>query len=109
LQTNKRAGIILILCSSADYKYFLQLNSALSHAGLTDQIRVWAYPNDFPGVEPTGRAEPNFAVPTAHATVTDFWLTASSKKRHKKSCRQYENSKGRYCTASEGAAAGCCH
>ena len=110
LQTNRAAGIVLILRDARDYKYFIQLNSALSHGGLSDKIATWVYPNDFPDVLPTARATPNYAVPTgSEAVVTNYWLSTNSNKRHRKSCRWYENSKGRYCTAEEGVAAGCCH
>jgi len=46
LQTNQRPGIILILRSSADYKYVIQLNSVLEENDL-DNILVRVYPNDF--------------------------------------------------------------
>ena len=47
LQTNKKPGIILLMRSKEDYKYFIQLNSALTYANLNDQITVYLYPNDF--------------------------------------------------------------
>ncbi len=47
LQTNKKSGIILILKSKEDYKYYIQLNSALTYANLNEQIVVFLYPNDF--------------------------------------------------------------
>ncbi|MGB3799920.1 MAG: hypothetical protein WA952_08880 [Lewinella sp.] len=105
LQTSKQAGIILLLRSDADYKYFVQLNSALSHGGLEGKIRTWVYPNDFPGLAPAAAPAP----PPSAGTVTDFWLSTNSNKRHRKSCRWYGESKGRYCTVNEGVAAGCCH
>jgi hypothetical protein len=110
LQTNRQAGIILILKSDADYKYFVQLNSALTHGGLADKIQTWVYPNDFPNVAPALRARPNFDPDTSSETVaTAYWLSTNSNKRHRRSCRWFENSKGRYCTENEGVAAGCCH
>ncbi|WP_116108799.1 hypothetical protein [Lewinella sp. IMCC34191] len=105
LQTNRRAGIILILRSDADYKYFVQLNSALAHGELEGKIRTWVYPNDFPGLSPASAPAP----PPSAGTVTDYWLSTNSNKRHRKSCRWYAESKGRYCTVDEGVAAGCCH
>lgn len=47
LQTNKKPGIILILKSNEDYKYYIQLNSALTYANLNDQVTIFLYPLDF--------------------------------------------------------------
>jgi hypothetical protein len=47
LQTYKKPGIILLLRSKEDYKYFIQLNTALEYAHLSDQIKVYLFPNDF--------------------------------------------------------------
>ena len=105
LQSNRQSGIILILRDAADYKYFVQLNSALAHGGLEGKIRTWVYPNDFPGIAPQSAAPP----PPSAGTVTNYWLSTNSNKRHRKSCRWYTVSKGRYCTVEEGVAAGCCH
>ncbi len=50
LNTNKKPGIILIIENQKEYKYFIQLNSALEYAGLSDSIQVLAYPYDFEGL-----------------------------------------------------------
>lgn len=47
LQTNRKPAIILIMETKSDYKYFVQLNSALDYSGLSDQITVYLFPNDF--------------------------------------------------------------
>ena len=47
LQTNKKPGIILLMRSKEDYKYFIQLNTALNYANLSDQVKVYLFPNDF--------------------------------------------------------------
>ena len=47
LQANIETGIILVLKSNKDYKYFLQLNSALQYAKLEEKIKVYLFPNDF--------------------------------------------------------------
>lgn len=47
LQDNKEPGIILLLREPKDYKYFIQLNSAIAYAKLTDRIKVHLFPNDF--------------------------------------------------------------
>ena len=46
-QSNKQPGIILILKSESDYKYFLQLNSSLNYAGLNEKFKVLLFPTDF--------------------------------------------------------------
>lgn len=103
-QTNKAPGIILILESKSDFKYLQMLKSTLNYAGLGERVEVWIYPDDFQArLSETATSPP----PTA-GTKTNFWLTKSSKKRHRNSCKWYEKSNGRYCTANEGIAAGCC-
>ena len=47
VQTTKKPGIILILKDASQYKYFIQLNTALDYAGLTDKVDVFLFPNDF--------------------------------------------------------------
>ncbi len=47
LNTNKKAGIILLLEDSNDYKYLIQLTTALEYANLKEKIEVFAFPNDF--------------------------------------------------------------
>jgi hypothetical protein len=39
---------------------------------------------------------------TVQQQSTGFWITSSSRKRHNISCRYYQNSNGRPCTADEG-------
>ena len=46
-QKNCKAGIILINKKQGDYKYLLQLNSALAYAGLDEKITVYWFPEDF--------------------------------------------------------------
>lgn len=47
VQTNKKSGIILIMKKKEDYKYFIQLNTALEYADLTNKIKVYLFPTDF--------------------------------------------------------------
>ena len=107
LQTGKRPGIILLVTDNSQFKYLQQLVSSLTYAGLTDHVRVWAYPEDFPTV--VVAADERRYSGHSPASRTDYWLTTNSKKRHKKSCRYYEETRGRYCTATEGTPAGCCY
>ena len=46
-QSNSKPGIILILKKDSDYKYFIQLNSSLNYAKLTEEFVVYLFPNDF--------------------------------------------------------------
>ena len=47
MQTNKKPAIVLIMESKSDYKYYIQLNSALDYSGLADKVTVYLFPNDF--------------------------------------------------------------
>lgn len=47
IQTNRTPGIILIMRSREDYKYFIQLNSTLKYAGLDQAVHVNVFPLDF--------------------------------------------------------------
>jgi len=47
LQTNKKPGIIILMTTSSDYKYFIQLSSSLKYAKLDEAIDVYLYPTDF--------------------------------------------------------------
>ncbi|HKK76094.1 MAG TPA: hypothetical protein VJ953_13530 [Saprospiraceae bacterium] len=51
-QTNKKPGIVLLVLSKEEYKYFQMLNSTLDYAGISDKIMVWQYPRDFVEVLP---------------------------------------------------------
>ncbi|MEM6319884.1 MAG: hypothetical protein AAF960_19585 [Bacteroidota bacterium] len=112
-QTLKKPGIILILRTKSDYKYFIQLNTALEYGGLTDKIKVWLYPNDFPNLTVSNSPNssltrksfnpPNKGNKIVPAT-SSFWLTKSSGIRHNASCRYYKNTRGRSCQNDEGRA-----
>lgn len=47
LQTNTKPAIVLIMREEKEYKYYIQLNSALDYAELTDNVDVFLYPRDF--------------------------------------------------------------
>lgn len=49
IQTNKKAGIILIMKDEGDYKYGIMLQSTIDYAQIGDKIKVWFYPQDFGG------------------------------------------------------------
>ncbi len=109
LQTNKQPGIILLVASPQQRKYAIQLGSALNYAGLNERIKVWLWPDDFPGVLPTPKPHPASKDPEYGAT-SQFWLNLNGNKRHTADCKWFANTKnGRYCTEEEGVAAGCCH
>ena len=97
LNTNKKAGIVLI--RKGDYDtYHFQLYTALEYAGLSDKIKVWLYPDDFPNCK---SLEEDFQ--------GKLWLNTSRNTRHNSKCASFANTKrGRFCTASEGRACGSC-
>ena len=112
LQTNREPGIVLILRDRNDYRYLQMLQSALDFAGIGQQIKVWAYPDDFPGVTvaTTQRIAPSPTRADPPSAPTGYWLNTNSNRRHQRSCTHFgTTAKGRYCTATEGIAAGCCH
>lgn len=47
LQTNKAAGIVLILRSSPDFHYLQMLQSTIDHSNLADDIMIKVWPIDF--------------------------------------------------------------
>jgi len=46
-QTNKKAGIIIIMESNDDNKYVIMLQSLIEHNELSDKIDLWVFPQDF--------------------------------------------------------------
>lgn len=99
LQTNRQPAIVLVNKRKADYKYVIQLGSALSYAKL--DIKVWVWPDDFTDIAPTEYE----AVPVKS---TKYWMTKSSRKRHNPSCMYYKKYNGRYCKRTEGTACMLC-
>lgn len=100
-QTEKKPGIILIIKNKSQLKYAIQLESALRNYGLIDKITVWRYPMD---IFEEGE-QINYSQPAVNFT---YWMTSSSKKRHNKSCRYFNNSNGSACEADEGIACKVC-
>jgi len=98
LQSGKKPGIILIRKTNRDYRYVQQLYSALQFAKLNERFIIKIFPDDFA----CGDA---YALEAAHSK---YWISNNSKKRHKHTCHNYENTNGRYCNANDGIAAGCC-
>ena len=47
LQTNKKAGIILIKRAEKENRYVIQLGSALQHGNLEEAVEVMVWPDDF--------------------------------------------------------------
>lgn len=110
IQTDRKAGIVLILRQDSDFKYLQKLQSTIDHNGLTDKMDVLVYPMDFPSA--TYLAPQDQRSNGHHENSLNgegqYWLSTNSKKRHNASCRWYQKSKGRPCGPSEGKAAGCC-
>lgn len=120
LQTEKKAGIIIIKETPEQFKYVQQLYSAIEHADLERKFEILVFPDDFPlaSKADTWLAKPTKLTAESHRpkvrpdqlskSKTDYWLSKKSKKRHHKSCEIYEKSRGTYCTQDAGTAAGCC-
>ena len=97
LNTNLQPGIVLIREGKAD-TYHFQLFSALSYAGLTDKIKVWLYPDDFPN-----------AKKLEAALTGKYWLNLNGRVRHNASCTSFMNTKkGKFCKSHKGRACGKC-
>lgn len=110
LQTNKTPGIILIKKSDEEYKYVVQLGSALQYAGLNDRIKVWVYPDDFKNttiVVPQSY-DASGASLKKEINTSQYWKSKYSDKRHNSLCRYFENSNGEYCNAKDGIACALC-
>jgi len=99
IQTNKKAGIILILESKTDFKYVQKLQSTIDFNGLSSLIDVKIYPTDF---------QVRNATLATLLPESDFWLSINSKVRHNKNCTWFKKSSGKHCSASDGKAGGCC-
>ena len=103
LQTTKKPGIILIIEKDSDYKYFIQLNTALDYAGLTDKIEVWQFPQDFP--EATVYQAKILDIQSNPDNAGKiYWKTSSSNVRHNSTCRYYQTTRGESCTGENGIA-----
>ena len=103
LQTTNKPAIILIIEESSDYKYFIQLNTALDYAGLTEKIKVWQFPQDFP--EANVYKAKILDIQSNPANVGKaYWKTSSSNVRHNSTCRYYQTTRGESCNGEIGIA-----
>jgi hypothetical protein len=108
MQLNLEPGIILLIKEPAHRKYAIQLGSAIDYAGLTGRVKVWLYPDDFPGLNVSEATRQVRQQPVSG--TGEFWLNLNGNKRHTSSYRYFQNTKrGRLCTVNEGIAGGCCH
>ena len=103
LQTTKKPGIILIMENDNDYKYFIQLNTALDYAGLIDRIDLWQYPQDFPKAS-IYEAKILGVQSNQDAGVKNYWKSSSSNIRHNSTCQYYQTTRGESCTGQVGIA-----
>ncbi|MGK0363912.1 MAG: hypothetical protein ACI85O_000966 [Saprospiraceae bacterium] len=103
LQTSKEPGIILIIEQGSDYKYFIQLNTALEYAGLVDKIKVWQYPQDFPEAN-VYKAKILDVQSNPENEEKTYWKSSFSNVRHNSTCRYYQTTRGESCTRENGIA-----
>lgn len=103
IQSNKKAGIILLLETDKDFLYAQKLISTISHSNLSNVIDVKLFPNDFPEIS-------SLELPSYSKTSvkSEYWITLNSNRRHNNECRWFEKSRGHYCQIYEGKAAACC-
>ncbi len=104
IQTNKKAGIILIMKDEGDYKYGIMLQSTIDYAQIGDKIKVWFYPQDFGGSFESQKLEEKKYRNDLDEKGCDYWITNSTKVRHNKSCHQFGKSKGDCGSSSDGKA-----
>jgi hypothetical protein len=104
IQTNKKAGIILIMKDESDYKYGIMLQSTLDYARISDVIQVWFYPQDFGGSFENQKQEEKNYRQELDEKDCQYWITRSSHVRHNKSCQHFGNSKGECGSATDGKA-----
>lgn len=97
MNTSLQPGIVLIRTGPKD-TYHIQLFSALNYAGLTEKIRVWLYPDDFPNAQ------------VLEAELTNkYWLNLNGHVRHNASCTSFINTRrGRFCKPTAGRPCGKC-
>ena len=111
IQTNKKAGIILIMRGKKDYNYVQKLQSTIDHNRLSESIDVLVYPIDFDEVSISNSFSSRNASTKSNnlnKSATGYWLTKNSKKRHNSICKWYNRSKGYFCSSTEGIPAKCC-
>ena len=84
-QTNKRAGIVLILEKPSDRRHLIRVNSIIQHYGLP--IDVW----EIKGYEPGRVTEPD----SASKVNSDLGIS-STGKTHRQGCRYYGKGNGKF-------------
>ena len=105
LQSNKKPGIVLIMKDINDRKYGIMLMSALDYAGMTDQIKVWFYPEDFGGSFESVNIEKQELIQTPIETNGSHTRNTNSGVRHKVSCAYADCTNCVPCGATEGSKA----
>ena len=89
LQTNKKPGIILIIEDISDRKHGIRLQSAIDYAGLGDKIRVWFYPEDFPGLSTPAPAMNQRVSKTTNPNL-QYSRNKNSGVRHNSTCGHFD-------------------
>lgn len=102
LQTNKKPGIILIMKSIEDRKYGIMLVSALDYAGLTENIKVWFYPEDFGGTYEGIQAERQEHRQNLLQTHGQYTRNKNSGVRHNSNCTYFDCANCVPCGAMDG-------
>lgn len=89
LQTNRKPGIILIMKDLKDRKHGIRLQSAIDYAGLTNQIKVWFYPEDFGGTFEDMHKSSDEINDKKQTDLGNYTVNKNSKVRHNSRCAHF--------------------
>lgn len=102
LQTNKKPGIILIMKTVEDRKYGIMLQSALDYAGLTENIKVWFYPEDFGGTFEVVQEQRQEYKQNLIQTYGQYTRNKNSGVRHNSRCTYFDCANCVSCGPTDG-------
>jgi hypothetical protein len=108
MQTNKKAGIVLIIKNLEDRKHGIRLQSAIDYAGLNNNIKVWYYPEDFNTSYASEIKPYEEDYKKNRITNISHSFNRNSKVRHNGTCTYYGCKNCVPCGADEGKACGKC-
>jgi hypothetical protein len=89
LQTNRKPGIILLMKDINDRKHGIRLQSAIDYAGLTNQIKVWFYPEDFGGIFEDMYKRSGKLNDGKQTNLGNYTVNKNSKVRHNSLCAHF--------------------
>lgn len=105
LQTNRKPGIILIMKNIKDRKDGIRLQSAIDYAGLTNQIKVWFYPEDFGETFEDMPKTSDEYMNNKLTQLGDYTVNKNSKVRHNSQCAHFNCKNCVSCGSNDGVKA----